>query len=327
MSTFLQLTFAGLNVGMVYMLIALGWVVLYQVAHVENLAQGGFVVYGSLVFITAHDSWGLPLPLAILFSLLVCCGIGAVLFVLVLNPLTRRGMAGPVVMTLGAAILLGEVARQIWGLNDKSAKPFLSTEPLRVFGATVLPHSLLLWLGTAVLVGAGFLVFERTIIGKALRACSDNYDGAQIVGINPTLMQFASFQVAALFGGAGGVLLSPLLGLGWASVFTLGLIGLIGAIAGRWAYLPAAAASVIIGLFANYAGGYVSTSWQDAFVYGAFLVILLVLREGRSRQRLRLTVRRPSRSTPPLSTRREPIDPGPAGADRESLLDYQQPKA
>lgn len=288
MSTFLQLTFAGLNVGMVYMLIALGWVVLYQVAKVENLAQGAFVVYGSLMFTSLHDDQGVPLGLAILFSLGACSVIGAVLYVLVLNRFSRRGEAGPVVMTLGAAIVLGELARQIWGVDDRTAKSYLSTEPLKIFGATVLPHSLLLWAGTAVFVGAGYWLFERTIVGKALRACSDNFEGAQIVGINPGLMQFASFQVAALFGGAGGVLLAPLMAIGWSNVFTLGLIGLIGAIAGRWAYVPAALASVGLGLFANYAGGYVSTSWQDVFVYGAFLAILMFLREGRRRGRLQM---------------------------------------
>ncbi len=288
MSTFLQLTFAGLNTGAVYALIGLGWVVLYQVAKVENLAQGGFVVCGALLFISLHDTAQLPLPAAAAGALAGCALVAALMYILVLNRFSRRSADGPVVMTIGAAIVIGEAARLIWGIDELTAKAYLPNEPFSILGATVLPHALLLWSGTALMVTVGYLLFERTLIGKALRACSDNYEGAQIVGINPRRMQFASFQIAGLFGGTAGVLLVPLLAVGWASVFPLGLLGLIGAIAGLWRYLPTAVTSVGLGLFSSYASGYVSTAWQEVFVYGAFIVILLVLREGRQRRRVGL---------------------------------------
>jgi branched-chain amino acid transport system permease protein len=284
MSTFLQLTFAGLNIGAVYALIALGWVVLYQVAKVENLAQGGFVIVGALLFITLHDTARLPLAVAVVGALLGCHLLGALLYFLVLNRFSRRGVDGPMIMTIGAAIVIGEAARMIWGIDELTAKSYLPSEPYEILGATILPHSLLLWAGTALMVVLGYLVFERTLIGKALRACADNYEGAQIVGINPRRMQFASFQLAAMFGGVGGILLVPLLSVSWAAVFPLGMIGLMGAIAGLWRYIPAALASFALGLFSSYASGYVSTAWQEVFVYGTFIAILLFLREGRQRR-------------------------------------------
>ena len=79
MSTFLQLTFAGVNVGALYMLVALGMVVTYQVSRVESLAQGVFVVFSSLVFATVHDTLGLPLAVAVLASLATCAAIAVVL--------------------------------------------------------------------------------------------------------------------------------------------------------------------------------------------------------------------------------------------------------
>jgi branched-chain amino acid transport system permease protein len=292
MSTFLQLTFAGLNVGALYMLSALGMVVTYQVSRVESLAQGVFVVFGSLVFATAHDSLGLPLPAAVGASLAAGAVIATVLHTLALNKWATRGATGPVVMTLGAAILGSELARDLWGLDNRSAAPFLSGTPLHLFGATVLPHSLLMWAGSAVMVAGGFVIFERTMIGKALRAASDDVQGARLVGVNARRMQFISFQVAGLFGATAGILLAALMPFGWSSVFPLAVVGALGAVAGRWEYLSVAISSVAIGLFASYAGGYVSTTWQDLYVYGAFIAVLLLLREDRragSRRRLRLT--------------------------------------
>jgi len=283
-TTFLQFLIAGLNVGSVYLLIALGWVVLQQVAKVENLAQGAFVVYGSLLFISLKDDWNLPLAVAILGSLAGCLLLGAVLYLLVLNRFSRRGEEAPVVITLGAALVLMEVARWIWGLEDRLATPYLPRTPIKVMGATVLPHSLLVWAGTAVLVVGGFLAFERTILGKALRACAESYEGAQIVGINPARMQFASFQLAALYGGAGGVMLSPLIAVGWSSVIHLGILGLIGAVAGRWNYLSTAIASLGLGLLGSFAGGYISTSWEEVFIYGPFLAVLILTRDSVQRR-------------------------------------------
>lgn len=291
MSTFLQLTFAGMNVGVLYMLIALGMVVTYQVSRVESLAQGVYVIYGSLVFSTLHDSRGLPLVVAVLGSIVACALIAVVLYVLALNRFAARGNIGPVIMLLGAALLFQELARRFWGLNDRGAKPWLSNEPLHVFGATVLPHSLLMWIGAAVLVLAGFWLFERTMIGKALRAAADDVEGARLVGINTQAMQFVSFQVAGFFGAAAGILLAPLMPMGWTWVFPYAVLGAIGAIGGRWEYVPVALTSLAIGLFSSYAGGYVSTAWHDVYVYGAFIVVLLLLREDRrpgSRRRFRM---------------------------------------
>ncbi|WP_432828011.1 branched-chain amino acid ABC transporter permease [Dactylosporangium sp. CA-092794] len=304
MSTLLQLTFAGLNVGVLYMLVALGMVVTHQVARVESLAQGVFVVYGALIFGTVRDGLGLPLAVAVAASLVACAAIAAVLHVIILNRFTARGSTGPVIMSLGCALLFSELARQFWGLNDRSAAPYLPSRPLQVLGATVLPQSLLMWTGAAVLVVVGYLLFERTMAGKALRAAADDAAGARLVGINVRRMRFISFQLAGLLGCVAGILLAPVMAFGWSAVLPMAVVGAIGAIAGRWEYAPAALASLAIGLFASYAGGYVSTGWQDVYVYGAFIAVLFLLREDkRPRAGIRLHPLRPRTTTPPQEVR------------------------
>jgi branched-chain amino acid transport system permease protein len=162
------------------------------------------------------------------------------------------------------------------------AKAFLPTDPIRLFGATVLPHSLLLWGGTALMFLAGWLLFDRTLLGKSLRACSESTTAAALVGINPARTYMVAFGLAAFFGGVG-------------------IYGLIGAIVGRWRYLPAAAGSVLIGLVASYTGGYVSSTWQTSVVYAALIAALLTARQKRAGTQTVLGRMRSRRSVMPDS--------------------------
>lgn len=281
MTALLQLTFAGLSLGSVYALISLGWTVLFQVAKIYNLAQGAFVVVSALTYVYLTRDLGWPVLASIMGSLVVCLTLAAVLYAVILNPRATRGEVGPIVMSIGAALVIGEAVRSLWGVDPRIAESFLPTEPLHLFSATVLPHSLLLWSCTAVLFVFAWLVFERTLIGKALRACAESDTGAQVVGISPTRMHRLAFGLAGLFGGIGGIVLAPLVAVSWSQVIPLSVFGLIGAVIGRWRYLPAAVGSIGLGLLASYAGGFVSTTWQNSVVYGALLVALLVTRPQR----------------------------------------------
>ncbi|QXJ22601.1 branched-chain amino acid ABC transporter permease [Actinomadura graeca] len=307
MTTLLQLTFAGLSMGAVYALISLGWTVLFQVARIYNLAQGAFVVVSAMTYISLVGDLGWPVPLAVGGALAVCLALGLLLYGVILNPRTARGEAGPIVMSLGSALVIAETLRYVWGVDARTAPAFLPTGTIRILGATAVPHALLLWTGTAVMFGAAWVMFHRTVLGKALRACSEDATGARVVGIDPHRMRLAAFTIAALFGAVGGILLAPLIAVSPHEVLPLGIFGFIGAAVGRWRYLPAAAGSVILGLVTGYVGGYGATAWQDAVLYGSVIVALLTVRQRRPGQRplLRGRVRAGRRDPVPVS--------GPAG--------------
>ncbi|TYB41061.1 branched-chain amino acid ABC transporter permease [Actinomadura chibensis] len=281
MTTLLQLTFAGLSLGAVYALISLGWTVLFQVARIYNLAQGAFVVVSAMTYIALADDLGWPVPLAVAGALAVCLALGLALYGVILNRRTARGEAGPIVMSLGSALVIAETLRYLWGVDARTAAAFLPTGPVRIMGATAVPHAMLLWTGTAAMFGAAWLLFHRTLLGKALRACAESATAAQVVGIDPRRMRLAAFGVAALFGGVGGILLAPLIAVSPHEVLPLGIFGFIGAVVGRWRYLPAAAGSVLLGLITSYAGGYGATSWQNAVLYGSVIAALLTMRQRR----------------------------------------------
>jgi len=278
-SNFLQFTFSGITLGSILALLSIGWVVVYRVSGVLNLAQGALFVIGALTFISLSDSRGWPFAFAALTAIAFssAAGIGLDGILRVARP---GNHAAPLIITLGFAELAAEVSRQIWGPNIRLLGPFLRTEPFKIFGAALAPHTILLWVGTGVLLVLSWWVFEKSPMGKALQACSESPEGASLVGINPLAMRTLAFGIAGAVGAAAGILLAPVTAIGWDSGLSFGIKGFTAALLGGWTYPGAVASGLLIGLAENYAAGYISSTWKDPFTYSVLLIALLLRPQG-----------------------------------------------
>lgn len=280
MAEFVQISLSGLTLGSVFALMAFGWVVVFRVSGILNLAQGSFLVIGALSFTSMATERGLPVPVAAVMGFAASIALALLMDFLALRPARKGNAAAPIIITLGCAMVLDELSRHVWGNEPLRQKPFLGTKPIPVLGASLQPHSLLLIGGTLVLLLVLWFVFERTLIGKALEACAEDADGAALVGINPRAMRSVAFAVAGGTGAIAGVLLIPTTAIGWDTGLVLGIKGFIAAVLGGWGYLGAVLAGVLLGLTENYASGYISSAWKDAVTLGVLLVILLVRPQG-----------------------------------------------
>lgn len=296
MVRFLQTTFSGLTLGSVLALLSLGWVVVYRVSGVLNLTQGSFLVIGALSFTSLATNNGVPLLLAGGLGVLASVGVAVAVDIAALRPARKGNVAAPIIITLGAAMVLDEASRRLWGNEPLRQAPFLDTKPLDVFGAKVQQHTLLLIGGTVVLLVVLWLVFERTLVGKALQACADSDEGAALVGINPKTMRTAAFAIAGGTGAIAGVLLIPTTAIGWDTGLLLGIKGFIAAVLGSWSYPGAVVAGLLLGLTENYAAGYIASAWKDVVTLSVLLLVLLVRPEGLAR-RSTSPMRRSRRST------------------------------
>ncbi|MGE3619971.1 MAG: branched-chain amino acid ABC transporter permease [Acidimicrobiia bacterium] len=304
MTRFLQISWSGLTSGSIVALLAFGWVVVYRVSGVLNLAQGTFMVVGALSFTSLAGEHGAPLVVAGLVGFAASVGLAVLLDLLALRPARPGGSpAQAIIITLGCAMVLDEVSRHVWGNDPLRQAPFLDTTPLDVWGVRVQQHALLLVAGTLVLLGAMWFVFDRTLVGKALEACSESAEGASLVGINPRLMRTVAFAVAGGTGAVAGILLVPTVAIGWDSGLLLGIKGFIAAVLGSWGYPGAVAAAVLLGLSENYAAGYLSSAWKDAVTLVVLLVVLLVRPQGIIPRR----GARPAPAPAPASTEAGPV--------------------
>lgn len=281
MTELMQFLVGGLSSGAMYALIALGWVLIFNVSNVLNLAQGEFLMLGALAFTWFHLDAGLPIGVAVILAIAVPVVAAIVMDVVALRRLKHDQIVPMILVTLGASFVLREVAKIWFGKDPLRHAPFITGSAIEVFGAFVLPQTLLVWAGTAVLLLALWLFFSRSLYGKGMRACAENPLGATAVGISPSRMRTLSFAISAAIGAIGGILLIPLTAMSWDGGTLIGLKGFVAAVLGGMGSYPGAAlGGIVLGVLESLGAGYISSTYKDAFAVGILLVLLLLRPQG-----------------------------------------------
>ena len=271
----LQFLLTGVTLGSTYALVALGFAIIYNASDVVNLAQGEFVMLGAMSAIALSAGEGLPLPLAILLAVGVTLLVGLMLQRFAIAPAKGITVVGTIIITIGASIFLRGLALLLWGKDIHALPHFSGETPLRLGEVTLLPQNLWVMGGTALLVLAVHLFFNRTLVGKAILACSCNKTAAQLVGINVGGMLLVAYGLSALLGAMAGVLVAPITYTSYDAGIMLGLKGFAAAILGGMGNpMGAVAGGLLLGLVESLAAGLISSGYKDAI---AFVILLLVL--------------------------------------------------
>ena len=173
-----------MTVGAVYALVALGFTLIYNASDVINFAQGEFVMLGGMatVFLTLA---GMPLPLAALLAVILTVAVGLALHRLAIEPAREASPVALIMITLGASIFLRGAAQVVFDKRFHSLPGWFGNEPIRFGGAAILPQSLVVLGGAALIVLMLWLFFDRTLTGKAMIATAANRLAARLVGIDP----------------------------------------------------------------------------------------------------------------------------------------------
>lgn len=201
---------SGLGLGAMYGLIALGYHVTYAVSNTVNFSQGSVVMLGAVLGYILGIRYGLPMPLAILASLLLCAIFGLVVERFLVRPFAERGSNAWLMATVAGGIILDNLVLFTYGKEPRSFPSALAEKPVEIFGAGVYPLQLVIpVVGLAIAVGLQQLM-QRTRHGKALLAVVQNADAARLMGINVRGAIAGAFAVSALFAGIAGLLIAPL---------------------------------------------------------------------------------------------------------------------
>jgi branched-chain amino acid transport system permease protein len=274
LSQALQFLFAGVTVGAIYALVALGFTLIYNSSHVINFAQGEFVMIGGMatVFLIAA---GVPMPLAVAAAIALGTLVGMALEKFAIEPAGRASVVSLIIITIGASIFLRGLAQLVWDKKLHALPPFTGDAPIDVAGATILPQSLWIFAVTVFLVLVLRWFFARTLLGKAMLAVANNRAAAQLVGINVRRVQLASFALSASLGAVAGILIAPITLTAYDIGTMIGLKGFAAAILGGLGSGPGAIlGGLVLGVVEALGAGYLSSAYKDAI---AFVIILLVL--------------------------------------------------
>jgi branched-chain amino acid transport system permease protein len=206
-----QVLISGLGVGCIYGLIGIGFCVIYNASGIVNFAQGSFVMLGGMVTYVLLQAFGVPLLVAAIVATGLVAALGVVIERLVVRPLWDRNAAMFVMIlaTLATQIVIERATQLLVGDQPKSIPVFTDLPPIKI-GAIAIGYQIIWIIGASlVLIILLGLFFKRTIVGKAMRACSINREAASLHGISVARMLALSFALSAGLGAIAGVLLTP----------------------------------------------------------------------------------------------------------------------
>ncbi|CAM5785909.1 branched-chain amino acid ABC transporter permease [Castellaniella caeni] len=280
MSELLQFVLAGLTVGAVYAIVAIGFTLIYAASDVVNFAQGEFVMIGGMVtaFLVAG---GWPVWLAAALSVLVAVVVGVALQKLALERARGADPVTLIIVTLGASVFIKGVAGLIFDKRFHSLPGEFGREPIKVLGASVLPQSLVVLLCALAMFCVLWLFLDKTLPGKAMRASAANRLAATLVGINVSFSVLLAFVVSAAFGALAGVLITPITLTRYDIGVTLALKGFCAAIfGGLGSPIGAVVGGLALGLLEALAAGYLTSTYKDGVAFIVLILVLLVMPHG-----------------------------------------------
>jgi branched-chain amino acid transport system permease protein len=218
---FAEVVLSGLLTGVMYSLVALGFVLIFKASGVFNFAQGSMVLFAALTLVGLMEH-GAPVWLAFVLTLAVMTGLAWLIERLMLRPLVNQPDISLFMATLGLSYLLEGVGQLAWGSNVKRLDVGIPDQSFKVLGVLVNELELSAAGIAAVLVAVLAVFFQSTKVGRALRAVADDHQAAQSVGIPLNTIWLIVWSVAGIVALVAGVMWGAKSGV----QFSLALIAL-----------------------------------------------------------------------------------------------------
>jgi branched-chain amino acid transport system permease protein len=270
-----QFIISGLTTGSIYALVGLGFCLIHNATGIVNFTQGDFLSLGGLMMYSLLFTLGLPVPLAFVGACLLVGMVGFLLDRVALRPARNQPVLILIFITIGCSIFMRGLFMEIWGKEDLALPPLSAEVPIHFLGAVFTPQNLWVLVFTALGIGLLMYFFNRTLIGKAMRATSVNRKAAALAGIDTDRMIMYSFGLAGALGALAGVLITPITSLSYGIGVLIGLKGFAAAVLGGYgSFLGAVAGGLVLGLLESLTAGMLTSTFKDVI---AFVVLLLVL--------------------------------------------------
>ena len=278
---FFQYLFAGITYGSIYAVVAIGFNIIYNATGIINFAQGEFVMLGGMIAISLLPL--LPLPLAVAAAVAITMAVGGLIEVLFIRWLQSPSVLRMLIITIGISILLRESALHLWGESIRSL-PYFYGDAITAwtFGPVRLsPQVAWVLLACALMVLGLQLFFNRSPLGREMRACAVNRTAALLCGVKARNMVTLSFVLSAGMGALAGCMISPITYTQYDSGAALALKGFTAAIIGGLGNsMAAVAAGLLLGILEAFSITLVPLAFQDAVSVSLLLLILFIKPHG-----------------------------------------------
>ncbi len=281
LAPFLQNLSGGLLIGGIYALMGVGLALIFGVMRIINFAHGEFVAIGMYAAIFLFQVYGLDPYVSMLIALPAGFLLGVLLERVVLSRLVDIPGDSTLLATLGLGLVLSNTLFLIFGAEPESIYLPYATTSIELAGVR-LPIAQLLAAGiTLVVMTALYLFLNRTEMGRAIRATSQNRMGAELVGVNTRRIHGLVFGIGVVLAMTAGMVLSPLLFAIPTIGHTYTLKAFVVIVLGGMGSIPGAiAGGLLLGVVEFMGASYFSSGYRDAYGLVAFLLILMFRPQG-----------------------------------------------
>lgn len=278
MDELLQFTITGITVGMVYALIALGFVLVWKSSGVANLALGQLVLISSWFTYGMLVQLGLPAWLGLILVILFALVLGWVIERFILRPLIAQPILSLITVTLGIAFFIEGLVSFIWPKSVAALPHIFPQQTIHIGTAVVSLEYIMAAVISLVLFIALSVYFKYNRMGIAMRATADDQLAVQACGIPVTKIFSRSWMFACVLAAIGGVLMSSIGGITYGLVHTGFKAFSVVILGGLDSFLGAIVAGPIIGLAENIGGGYLTPlTWPGVRDVIPFIIIIIVM--------------------------------------------------
>ena len=282
MADFVQLSIAGVSIGAIYAMAAIGFVLLWQTSNTINFAQGEFVVLPAFTMVLFFVIFRFPFAAAMLATVLVSTLLlGWGVKQLLVTRLLKMGVLPLVIATIGLSLLIRYSLQQFW---TPLALPFpavFSRDPIRLGTIVVSLEEIGNILFAAVVIGALQLFITRTKLGWAMQAVAQNRTLASVLGINVSRLVTITFMLNAALTAVAAILIAPVYLVKYDIGISLGLKAFYAAIIGGFNQIRGALlGGLLVGVVETLSAAYISSHFRDAFALVILIAVLLLKPEG-----------------------------------------------
>lgn len=271
---FLQQILNGLTMGSIYALLAVGVTMIYKAMGMMNFAHADTIMVAAFICLTLY-SLGLPLVIAILLTIVLSAILGLSLERFIYRRLEYGSFSNLLIATVGISFIFKNLSIVIWGAEKHVFPQLFPTEPIEVRGLLILPQNIAIILIAVLIVVLLQLFFNKTKIGKCMRAAASDSEGAAMMGIDVSYTRFLTFGISAAFAAVAGILMAPIFYVSTTMSALVGLKAFSSAILGGFGSIwGALAGGLIMGLVEAIGGAYIATAYKDVI---SFCVLFIVL--------------------------------------------------
>jgi inner-membrane translocator len=279
---FIEQLINGLRTGSIYALIAIGYTMVYGIAKMINFAHGDIIMVGAYALYFSISVLGLPVPVALVITVIVCAVLGVVIEKVAYKPLRSAPPLAVLITAIGMSFFLQSASLLIFGSTPIPFQSVIPNVNISVGPVVISSITVVTLIVMAIAMILLTLFVNKTKMGSAMRAVSEDKGAAELMGINVNSTISLTFAIGSALAAVAGVLyicqyqsMKPTLGaLPGIKAFVAAVLGGIGSIPG------AMLGGILLGLIESVSKAYISTELADAIVFGVLIVVLLFRPSG-----------------------------------------------